>query len=72
MLPCAHCPGPVASLISNKAFTALALNPMVNGLAVTGSMDPLIRMWDLRSKGFLKRKKIISYCQNNYINKIKK
>jgi hypothetical protein len=56
----------VASLISNKAFTALALNPMVNGLAVTGSTDPLIRMWDLRSKGFTQN----FFYQNNY--KIKK
>uniref|UniRef100_A0A915N6M8 Peroxin-7 n=1 Tax=Meloidogyne javanica TaxID=6303 RepID=A0A915N6M8_MELJA len=42
--------GPITNLPSNRAFSALSLNPK-NGIALTASTDSFIRMWDLKSKG---------------------
>nr|CAD2185226.1 unnamed protein product [Meloidogyne enterolobii] len=41
--------GPITNLPSNRAFSALSLNPK-NGIALTASTDSFIRMWDLKSK----------------------
>ncbi|KAL7070688.1 hypothetical protein ACQ4LE_010114 [Meloidogyne hapla] len=41
--------GPITNLSSNRAFSALSLNPK-NGIVLTASTDSFIRMWDLKSK----------------------
>uniref|UniRef100_A0AC35THE0 Ribosome biogenesis protein WDR12 homolog n=1 Tax=Rhabditophanes sp. KR3021 TaxID=114890 RepID=A0AC35THE0_9BILA len=38
-----------AHLGSNKSFTCVAANP-TTGMILTGSVDPVTRLWDLRSK----------------------
>ncbi|KAF7637142.1 hypothetical protein Mgra_00003531 [Meloidogyne graminicola] len=40
---------PTTSLPSNRAFSALSINPK-NGIVLTSSTDSFIRMWDLKSK----------------------
>jgi len=41
--------GPVATMTSNKSFTSLSLNS-ASGLVITGSTDPNVRLWDIRSR----------------------
>ncbi|KAI1718691.1 NLE domain-containing protein [Ditylenchus destructor] len=41
--------GPVTTLNSNKSFTSLSLKSS-SSVAITGSADPIIRLWDFRSK----------------------
>uniref|UniRef100_A0A915EPH9 NLE domain-containing protein n=1 Tax=Ditylenchus dipsaci TaxID=166011 RepID=A0A915EPH9_9BILA len=41
--------GPVGTMNSNKSFTSVSLNHS-SGMAITGSADPVIRLWDVRSK----------------------
>ena len=40
----------VETLASNKAHSRLSINTRTNAV-LTASMDALIRLWDLRSKG---------------------
>ncbi|VDK44519.1 unnamed protein product [Anisakis simplex] len=44
--------GHTNSLRSTKPFTSLDVCPK-NGLIITGSTDPVVRLWDSRSRGFL-------------------
>lgn len=42
--------GTLSTMNSNKAFNSLSINKET-GLILTGSSDPIIRLWDPRSRG---------------------
>ncbi|KAL3998549.1 WD domain G-beta repeat family protein [Acanthocheilonema viteae] len=54
--------GQTSTLTAKKAFTSISLCPS-NSMLITGSVDPIVRLWDPRShEGALVKQSFIGHC----------
>ncbi|OZC12524.1 WD domain, G-beta repeat protein [Onchocerca flexuosa] len=54
--------GQINTLTGKKAFTSIAVCSS-NGMLITGSVDPIVRLWDPRShEGTLVKQSFIGHC----------